>query len=67
VDALGIVDTVRAIVADRALAANLAEGATAFCDDHFDWQKNTAGLERFYNQLLQPKGTRTHAAASSVS
>ena len=54
VDALGIVDAVRAIKADPGLAARLARGASDFCAEHFDWKKNTEGLETFYD-YISPK------------
>jgi glycosyltransferase involved in cell wall biosynthesis len=52
VDALGIVDAVTTLRADRSLNERLAAGATEFRRNHFDWKKNAAGLERFYNELI---------------
>ena len=56
VDALGIVDAVRALRADKALSERLAAGATQFCRQHFNWKKNTRELVEFYQEVApQPK------------
>jgi glycosyltransferase involved in cell wall biosynthesis len=56
VDALGIVNAVRALRADKALRERLAAGATDFYRRHFNWKSNTRGLAEFYERIaLQPK------------
>ncbi|HYJ07008.1 MAG TPA: glycosyltransferase family 4 protein [Chthoniobacterales bacterium] len=56
VDALGIVDAVRALRADKALSERLGAGATQFCRQHFNWKKNTRELVEFYQEVApQPK------------
>ena len=56
VDALGIVDTLKKLRADEQLAQRLAAGALAFCEEHFSWDKNTARLETFYDEVRgQPR------------
>ena len=51
VDALGIVEALQTVRRDGSLQKRLSAGSLAFCDQHFDWEKNTAGLERFYAEL----------------
>lgn len=56
VDALGIVNAVRALREDKALSERLAAGATEFYRRHFNWKNNTRGLVEFYERIaLQPK------------
>jgi glycosyltransferase involved in cell wall biosynthesis len=55
VDALGIVEALQTIWRDASLKKRLSAGALAFCDQHFNWEKNTAGLERFYAELRATK------------
>lgn len=60
-DALGIVDTLKAFRADEELMARLSAGALAFCDEHFSWSRNAATLENFYEQIRLTKLERAHA------
>ncbi len=64
-DALGIVDAIHALRTDEQAAARLAAGALAFCQEHFDWKKNTGTLERFYEQIHATK--QLHGKAHPVS
>jgi len=48
VDALGIVNAVLELQANKALSERLAAGALAFAREHFDWEKNTRALLAFY-------------------
>ncbi|MFN2475817.1 MAG: glycosyltransferase family 4 protein [Chthoniobacterales bacterium] len=67
VDALGIVNALRALTGDSHGVARLARGAVEFTDQHFSWEKNTGGLLQFYGELLaQPIGAN-RAAANSLS
>lgn len=52
VDALGIVDAIHHLRAEPTLAERLSLGAQAFCAENFSWEKNTASLETFYEQVL---------------
>ncbi len=60
-DALGIVDTLKALRADEELMSRLSTGALAFYDAHFSWSKNAAALETFYEQVRLTKPDRAHA------
>lgn len=51
VDALGIVDALSTLRRDCDLMERLRQGAVAFCAKHFDWRRNTAGLEAFYASI----------------
>lgn len=51
VDALGIVNSVLELRANKALRDRLASGATEFCREHFDWKKNAGALARFYEEI----------------
>ena len=64
-DALGIVDAIQTLRTDEQAASRLAEGALAFCREHFDWKKNTGALERFYEQIHATK--QLHGKAQTVS
>jgi glycosyltransferase involved in cell wall biosynthesis len=56
VDALGIVNAVLELRANKALNDRLATGATEFCRQHFNWQKNAGDLAQFYQEIaLHPK------------
>ena len=67
VDALGIVDAVLQLRADRALSERLAAGAVAFGREHFDWKKNARALAAFYQKISEsPKG-QTDVSAVTVS
>jgi glycosyltransferase involved in cell wall biosynthesis len=48
VDALGIVNAVLELRANKALSERLAAGSLAFAREHFDWKKNTSALLAFY-------------------
>jgi glycosyltransferase involved in cell wall biosynthesis len=64
VDALGIVDAVVELRANKLLSDRLAMGATEFCRQHFDWKKNTAVLGQFYEEIaLNPKDQGNVSAA----
>jgi glycosyltransferase involved in cell wall biosynthesis len=52
-DALGIVDSLRILRSDEPLRARLSAGALAFGEEHFSWKKNTATLEKFYEQVAR--------------
>lgn len=62
VDALAIVDTMRLLRRDEALRERLARGAIAFCDEYFDWVKNTAALDAFYRRVSDAKETNAGKA-----
>jgi len=66
-DALGIVDALKTLRADKELVKRLSEGALAFGEEHFDWSKNAGTLERFYEQLrvAQPKPASGNAPTFS--
>ncbi len=67
VDALSIVDAIRALLANRDSRERMAKGAVQFTAEHFSWEKNTAGLLQFYGELLaQPLGAN-RATANSLS
>lgn len=53
VDALGIVETIRRFKTDDALPQQLADGATQFAAEHFDWTKNARSLETFYRRITR--------------
>ena len=56
VDALGIVNAVLELRADKALSARLAAGASEFCRQRFNWKRNAAAPARFYEEIaLAPK------------
>lgn len=61
VDALGIIDAVCTLRADRGLASRLASGAVEFMQRRFDWQKNTTGLQEFYARMLAEKQRAANA------
>jgi glycosyltransferase involved in cell wall biosynthesis len=54
VDALGIVDAVLKLRANRDQRERLAAGAAAFSREHFDWKKNAGMLAAFYRQIAAP-------------
>ena len=51
VDALGIVNAVLELRANKSLSDRLATGAMEFCREHFNWKKSTQGLVRFYEEI----------------
>ena len=63
VDAVGIVDALKTFQADEELRSRLSAGALAFCDEHFDWNKNTATLENFYEQIRLTRTEEAHASS----
>ena len=46
-----IVEAVLELRKDPALSARLAAGASEFCRQHFNWQKNTGALLEFYQEI----------------
>jgi glycosyltransferase involved in cell wall biosynthesis len=66
VDALGIVDTLRMLRADEELMSRLSAGALAFCREHFDWNRNAATLEEFYEQIRLTQPKQAHASSPIV-
>ena len=50
VDALGIVNAVLELRANRALSEHLAAGALTFARQYFDWKTNTGALLEFYER-----------------
>lgn len=66
VDALGIVHAILELRKDKALSERLAIGATEFGRQHFNWEKNTGALAKFYQEIaLKPKN-RTNAPTDPV-
>jgi glycosyltransferase involved in cell wall biosynthesis len=65
-DALGMVDTLRMLRADEELVARLSVGALAFCQEHFDWNRNAATLEKFYEQIRLTRPEQAHAPSPIV-
>jgi glycosyltransferase involved in cell wall biosynthesis len=67
VDALGIVDAVLELRANKALSERLAAGAVAFAREHFDWKKNAGTLAAFYEKVdaKPPEETDVSAIAPS--
>lgn len=57
VDALFICEVVKQLKADPPLRQRLSAGAVGFAQHHFDWQKNSATLAGFYEQLTGPNVT----------
>ncbi|MEY2556786.1 MAG: hypothetical protein QOE34_211 [Verrucomicrobiota bacterium] len=66
-DALGIVDALKTLRADEQLVKRLSEGALAFCDEHFNWKKNTRTLDQFYEQIRRTRPEQAHDKAATVS
>lgn len=66
VDALGIFDAVQLLHGDRPLRERLEQGAVQFCDQHFDWTKNTALLDTFYRRVLEANEPNAAAANAVV-
>ncbi len=67
IDALGIVDTLKTLRADQQLVQRLCAGALFFSAEHFDWKKNAATLERFYEQTSNSRAASAHGKAQTVS
>ncbi|MDQ6809211.1 MAG: glycosyltransferase, partial [Verrucomicrobiota bacterium] len=55
VDALTIVDAVRALRQERVLREQLSTGALSFCYEHFDWVKNAETLAAFYGKVMSTR------------
>jgi glycosyltransferase involved in cell wall biosynthesis len=66
-DALGIVDALKKLRAEPELVKKLSAGALAFCEEHFNWNKNTGTLDRFYEQIGLTSPARAHDQASTIS
>jgi glycosyltransferase involved in cell wall biosynthesis len=65
VDALGIVETVLHLRSDRSLSERLAVGATEFCRQHFNWQRNTRILAHFYEGIVSNREETNVSAAAA--
>jgi glycosyltransferase involved in cell wall biosynthesis len=63
VDALGIVDAVLEIRGNEKLRDRLAAGAVAFAREHFNWEKNTRALAKFYERTASP--SKEHASVGA--
>lgn len=63
VDALGIVDAIRHLRANKPLADRLAAGATEFCRKHFNWKNNAGALANFYAEVAAQPHAQTNAPA----
>ena len=66
VDALGIVDAITRFRADQPLVSQLSAGALAFGEKHFDWSKNAATLDHFYQQIGQAEQKQPHVAIPTL-
>jgi len=66
-DALGIVGALKTLRAEPELVKKLSAGALAFCEEHFNWKKNTGTLNRFYQQIRVPSSARAHDQAPTIS
>jgi glycosyltransferase involved in cell wall biosynthesis len=67
VDALGIVDTVRELHANRELSDRLGEGAVSFAREYFDWQKNAGELAKFYETVVGQQPRKYHNVSATAS
>jgi glycosyltransferase involved in cell wall biosynthesis len=63
VDALGIVNAILELRANKALSERLAAGAMAFARENFDWKKNAQTLMTFYD--TNSKGNKKEDNADS--
>jgi len=66
-DALGIVEALKTLRADAKLTERLSAGALAFCEEHFNWSKNTGTLERFYERVRVTPAEPAHDQAPTIS
>lgn len=66
-DALAIIDAIQLLRRDELLRDRLSRGALAFCQEHFDWAKNTETLADFYERVMARRGDRAHFAAAGES
>jgi glycosyltransferase involved in cell wall biosynthesis len=64
VGALGIVETVLKLRADKEQAERLAAGAVAFAREHFDWKKNANALATFYETTADSRNGSDSGAAA---
>ena len=69
VDAMGIVGAVTALRRDPETAVRLSDGALRFSETHFNWARNTEGLETFYKDIISSptKAKQTNAATLAIS
>ena len=67
VNALGIVEVIATLQRDPQLAKRLEAGAVQFSREHFDWAKNTEGLESFYKSTVARAGRETNAESVAIS
>ena len=67
VDALAIVSAVLELRRNKELSERLASGATAFCRQHFNWQKNTSALTAFYEEIALKPGDHANVATATSS
>jgi hypothetical protein len=67
VDALGIVDAVLELRAQPTRAVRLAEGATAFGREHFNWKTNATALANFYDRIVTVPREDSHASTVAPS
>jgi glycosyltransferase involved in cell wall biosynthesis len=62
VDALQIVEAVRALAADRELRQTLARGSVAFATKHLRWPQSTGRLASFYETVVADATGVPHAS-----
>ena len=67
VDALGIVDAVLELRANKSLSDRLGTGATEFCREHFNWKKNAGGLVRFYEEIAGNVKDQANVSTATAS
>ena len=67
VDALGVVDAIHTLRADKPLTQRLAAGATEFCREHFSWKKNAATLARFYEEVAAQSHPPPNVSTATIS
>ncbi|MEY2564181.1 MAG: hypothetical protein QOH88_2374 [Verrucomicrobiota bacterium] len=66
-DAFGMVDALKTLREDEELVQRLSAGALAFCEEHFNWSKNTGTLEQFYEQIRATERENAHGKTASIS
>jgi glycosyltransferase involved in cell wall biosynthesis len=67
VDALGIVDAVLQLRANKGLSEQLATAAVTFGREHFDWEKNTRTLADFYEKTAATPKEQPDVSAASLA
>ena len=67
VDALGIVDAVLELRANKSLSDRLGTGATEFCREHFNWKKNAGALVRFYEEIAGNVKDQANVSTATAS